>query len=63
MKPLQAFISGFLGLWGIYLMMHFWGNLTLKGIISIVIGMMLIGVGIIGLTIFLRERLKSGIKS
>lgn len=63
MKPFQAVISGLFGLWGVYLVIHFWGDLRLKGIVSIIIGMSLIGVGIIGIMIFLRGRLKGSIKS
>jgi hypothetical protein len=63
MKPFQAVISGFFGLWGVYLVIHFWGDLGLKGIVSIIIGISLIGVGIIGIAIFLRGQLKDSIKS
>ena len=62
MKPLQIIISGFLGLWGIYLVIHFWGDLRLTGIVSIIIGMGLIGVGAISTVIFLRGRLKDNVK-
>ena len=62
MKPLQVIISGFLGLWGIYLVIHFWGDLRLAGIVSVIVGMGLIGVGFISIIIFLRGRLKNNIK-
>ena len=62
MKPLQMIISGFLGLWGIYLVIHFWGNLKLTGIVSVIIGIGLIGAGAISIVIFLRGRLKNNMK-
>lgn len=62
MKPLQMIISGFLGLWGTYLVIYFWGDLRLTGIVSIIIGMGLIGMGVISIVMFLRGRLKNHMK-
>jgi len=57
MKPIQLLTSGFLILVGISMVVHFFGRFTLSGMISTIIGLMLVATGGIGVYFFYRGRL------
>jgi len=58
MKPLQLSISIVFGLLGIFIVAHYLSHLHARvgDFLSIIIGLGLIGVGVIGLVLYLNQR-------
>lgn len=56
MKTSQIIIMMFLGMLGIAMIIHFWGEFTISAIISNIVGVVLIVIAFISLTQFMRQK-------
>jgi hypothetical protein len=54
-KTPQVIINTFLGILGLAMIIHFWGDLTASGIVSDVVGVALIIIGLISVTLYIRR--------
>ena len=54
-KTPQVIINTFLGMLGLTMIIHFWGDLTASGIVSDVVGIILAIIGIISVTLYFRR--------
>ena len=58
MKTPQIIICVFMGMLGIAMVIHFWGDLGPAAIISDFIGIILIAIGVFSISLFFRQRMK-----
>lgn len=55
MKTPQVIINTFLGMLGLTMIIHFWGDLTASGMISDIVGVVLIIIGLISVILYFRR--------
>jgi len=53
----QLIICVFLGMLGITMIIHFWGNWGLAAIVSDIVGIALIVIGVFSISLFFRKRM------
>jgi len=58
LKTPQIIICIFMGMLGITMVIHFWGNLGPSAIVSDVVGIALIAIGVFSIILYFRQRLK-----
>lgn len=63
MRTPQLIICVFMGMLGIAMVIHFWGDLGLAAVVSDVVGILLIAIGVISISLFCRQRIKKRVKS
>jgi len=63
LKTPQIIICAFIGMLGIAMIIHFWGDLGPAAIVSDVVGIALIAIGVFSITLFFRQRTKKKTKS
>jgi len=63
LKTPQLIICVFMGMLGIAMVIHFWGDLGLAAIVSDVVGILLIAIGVFSISLFCRQRIKKRAKS
>lgn len=62
MRTPQLIICVFLGMLGITMIIHFWGNWGLAAIVSDIVGIALIVIGVFSISLFFRKRMMKRIK-
>ena len=58
-KTPQLIISGFMGMLGIAMLIHFWGDFIASAIVSDVVGVVLIVVSLFTIVQYFRQRIKN----